>query len=189
MPPRRSLLRRRRRGCQRRAKGRFLAACASVGAGELTCMFWSRLGGSAGVYRPSVPRRDLAAPRQSALVRASTHDWSSTQGSVPAHAPASSDPQQPHRPANTRASPSARPSARAHGPKTQSRKGTRPRTRQPPTRAPQSARLVAESPREIAGPTGRRRRRANAAFESPRPTLTRTAPNSRLTISSLWASR
>ena len=50
---------------------------------------------------------------------------------------------------------------------TQSRKTTRPRTRSPPPRTTQNARLAAESPREIAGPAGRRRRRANAASKPP----------------------
>ena len=39
--------------------------------------------------------------------------------------------------------------------------------RQPPPRTPQNARLAADSPRELVGPAGRRRRRAKAASEAP----------------------
>jgi len=154
LPPRRSLLRRRRRGCQRRARGRFHAARASVGAGELTCMSWSRLGGSAGVYSGRCLPRDLAAPRQSHGRRRHMIGPPHRAAFRPTHqrrlihkSPTDPPrPQPPHRAAPTRA---------AHSPKHKAARSRPTRTRQPRPRAPQSARFAAESSREVVGPTGR----------------------------------
>ena len=54
-------------------------------------------------------------------------------------------------------------------PKTTKPQGHTAKDPSAPAKSPPSARLAAESPREIAGPTGRRRRCANAASEAPVP--------------------
>ena len=185
MPPRRSLLRRRRRGCQRPAAAQFRARAGSLGRRWTHLHVWSRFGRSAGVYRPSVPRRDLAAPAAMAKRRRHMIGPPHRAAFRPTHQrrlthKSPTDPPRPQPP------PSRGPAAGRALPETQSRKGTRPtRTRQPPSRATQSAR-VDESPREVVGPTGRRRRR-RAARRRP-PTKTCPAPNSRLATST-WASR
>jgi hypothetical protein len=182
LPPRRSLLRRRRRGCQSPRGGRFRARAGSLGRRWTHLHVWSRLGGSAGVYSGRCLPRGTSRYRQSAAREASTPDWSSTQGSVPAHAPASSDPQEPHRPAKTPVSPSRGPAARRALPETQSRKGTMPRTRQPPSRATERASLGRKHPgnRGANRPPSSSRERG---FGSPRPTLTHTTSNSCLPFS------
>ena len=98
----------------------------------------------------------------------SSPNWPSPRAASRRHAPASStqnsssnltDPpirEPPHRRGPAAYSPEHK-AARAHG------QGP-VRLRQEPQR---SARLAAESPREIAGPTGRRRRCANAASKPP----------------------
>ena len=84
------------------------------------------------------------------------------------HAPASSTHSGSSNPTDPPVREPPHPRTRApRTPRNTKRKGARPRNRQPPTRAPQSARLVAESTRGIVGPAGRRRRRANAAPKPP----------------------
>ena len=106
------------------------------------------------------------------LAPLSPHLIGPPQGSVPAPRTSVVYPQrqqQPHRPANTRASPSARPSARRARPENTKPQGHAAKDASAPAqnhtkRAPRGRKL----PRSR-GPAGRRRRCANAASEAPVP--------------------